>query len=487
MTFDLLVRGGMVIDGSGAPRCLADVGLVGDRIAAVGLGLDRPARHTIDATGHVIAPGFIDTHTHDDSAACDGALMAPKLLQGVTTVVTGNCGISAAPWSRDGRPPPPLDLLDRSRLPTAGFAAYAQALRAAPPQTNVLMLLGMTTVRAQVMGDTQRPATVDEVRQMQAHVEEAMAAGAAGVSIGTYYPPAQAADADEIVRACAPLRGRQALLSVHLRDEGDRVLQALDEAMDIARRLEVTLVISHHKLVGSHNHGRSAQTLRRIEDYARLAPVCVDCYPYTASSTMLDPDKADRATRVQVAWSEAQPDAAGCDLDELAQRWSCSRREAARRLVPGGAIYFAMNVEDVRAILTHPLTMVGSDGLPHDAAPHPRLWGAFARVVGPLVRDEGWLTLESAVHKMTGLPAQRLGLPDRGRVASGARADLVVFDPAQISDRATYDAPCLPPTGIACVIINGRVRVRGGRLVDGANGRVLAAALPSQTPGSALA
>jgi N-acyl-D-amino-acid deacylase len=472
-TLDLLIRGAIVLDGTGAPGQRCDVGVSEGRVVAIAPSLSAPAQQAIDGAGCVLAPGFIDSHAHDDVALFDARLMTPKLLQGVTTVVVGNCGISAAPWSKPQRPPPPLDLLDRRALPTARFSDFAMHLRAAPPQINAGLLVGLTTVRAEVMDDPMRRATHGEVETMQTHVAEALAAGALGVSIGPYYPPARASDADEIVAACAPLRRGRDLLAVHLRDEADAVLPALDEAMQIASRLGVRLVISHHKLLGTRNHGRSAQTLRRIEGYARLAPVCLDCYPYTASSTMLDPAKVDTAVRVRVAWSEAEPAAAGRDLDELALEWQCTRRAAAERLVPGGAIYFAMDSTDVRAILTHPLTMIGSDGLPHDTAPHPRLWGTFPRVLGPLVRDEGWLTLEAAVHKMTGLPAERFGLKGRGRIEVGAIADLVLFDPARIADQATYDAPRLPPAGISHVFVNGQVRVRAGGVVGSANGQLI--------------
>jgi N-acyl-D-amino-acid deacylase len=188
---------------------------------------------------------------------------------------------------------------------------------------------------------------------------------------------------------------------------------------------------------------------------------------------MLDPGRVEAASRVLIAWSAAHPALAGEDLDGIARRWRCTRRQAAERLTPGGAVYFTMDAEDVRAIVTHPLAMIGSDGLPHDVAPHPRLWGTFARVLGPLVRDAGWFPLERAVQKMTGLTAERFGLAGRGRIEVGAWADLVVLDPAGITDRATYESPRLPPQGIDCVIVNGVLRVRDGSIIAPANGRLL--------------
>ena len=294
---------------------------------------------------------------------------------------------------------------------------------------------------------------------MRALLADALRAGAIGASVGTYYPPARAADIDEVVAVCADLDPARHLITAHLRDEGDNVLESMEEAVQMAGRLEVPLVISHHKLLGVANHGRSVQTLARLDDYARLQPVCMDCYPYAASSTMLDPAKADAATSVQLAWSTPYPEHAGSDLDELAAQWRCTRAEAAMRLSPGGAIYFSMSMEDVRAILSHPLTMIGSDGLPHDACPHPRLWGSFPRVLGRLVREERWLSLEAAVHKMTGLPALRFALPGRGTVAIGACADLVVFDEHRVLDIASYASPRQAPCGIEWVVLNGQVKV----------------------------
>lgn len=471
--FDLLIRNATLIDGTGAARTLADVGVRGDRIAAISPALAGRAEVTIDAGRRALAPGFIDAHTHDDAAVVDLDLIAPKLLQGVTTVVTGNCGISAAPWSRPGRAPAPLDLVDRSGLPTARFSDYAQCVREAPAQANVAMLVGLTTVRAQVMDDLSRAADAPQIEAMQTLVADALNAGARGVSIGPYYPPARAATTEEIIAACAPLQPGRHLLTVHLRDEGDHVMDALDEAMEIASRLRVPLVLSHHKLLGTANHGRSKQTLERVDRYARLAPVCLDCYPYAASSTMLDAAKVSLARRVQIAWSVPHPEHAGRDLDDIASDWHCSRAEAAERLSPGGGIYFAMDMADVRAILTHPLTMVGSDGLPHDKSPHPRLWGSFARVLGRLVREEQWLSLESAVHKMTQLPARNFGLADRGRIAVGAFADLVLFDPERVSERATYESPAAAPLGIDYVLVNGRIKVADGQLKEPANGYLL--------------
>ncbi len=470
--YDLIIRGGTVVDGSGAPRFRADVAVQDGRIAVIGPDLPVAARRVIDARDRIVTPGFIDCHTHDDTAVTSLSHMLPKLLQGVTTVIAGNCGIGAAPFTRVAAPPP-LDLLDRRQIDTRSFAGFVDEVARQGLQVNIAYLAGLTTIRAEVMDDTGRAATADEIARMRALLADALQAGAIGASVGTYYPPARAADVDEVVAVCADLDPARHLIAAHLRDEGDKVLESMEEAVNMAGRLAVPLVISHHKLLGVANHGRSAQTLARLDEYARLQPVCMDCYPYAASSTMLDPAKADAATSVQVAWSTPYPEHAGRDLDEVAAHWQCTRAAAALRLAPGGAIYFSMSMQDVRAILSHPLTMVGSDGLPHDACPHPRLWGSFPRVLGRLVREERWLSLEAAVHKMTGLPAQRFALPGRGALVVGACADLVVFDEHRVLDVASYASPRQAPCGIEWVVLNGQVKVEAEEVAVAACGQLI--------------
>jgi len=472
MKTDWLIRGGMVVDGTGAPAYRADVALCGGRIVAIGTDISSESGQVLDATGLTVAPGFIDGHTHDDTAVCSLDAIRAKLLQGVTTVVAGNCGISAAPLTRPS-PPAPLDLLDKRWPRFARFADFLAEVEHLGAHVNVAYLVGHTALRVQVMTDLERPASVVQARDMAGLLAEALQAGAIGVSTGLYYPPAQAADADEIVAVCQPLDPKRHRLTMHLRDEGDHVIDALQEATLIATRLDIPLVISHHKVAGQRNHGRSGETLAFIEAAARLRPVCMDCYPYEASSTMLLPRFAEAARRVLVAWSEPHPEFVGWDLDDVGKKLGCGRGEAARQLSPGGGTYFSMDNADVRAILSHPLTMVASDGLPHDRNPHPRLWGTFPRVLGRLARDGGWFSLETAVHKMSGLPAARFGLQDRGLLREGAHADLVVFSAGEVMDLADYDKPMRPSQGIFQVFVNGVLKVDHGRIDAMPNGKVL--------------
>jgi N-acyl-D-amino-acid deacylase len=292
------------------------------------------------------------------------------------------------------------------------------------------------------------------------------------MSTGVYYPPARAATTGELIEVGRPLAGH-GLVTMHIRDEGDAIDAALREALAVGRALDVDLVLSHHKLMGPANHGRSRSTLALLEEAARVQRVCIDCYPYDASSTMLLPERVPLSTDVQITWSRAEPAAAGRRLKAMAAERGLAPEELARRLQPAGAIYFAMSEEDVERILAHPLTMVGSDGLPHDERPHPRLWGSFPRVLGHYARERRLFSLEAAVHKMTGLTARRFGLAQRGLVAPGAFADLTLFDPERVQDRARFDDPVAPPAGVPVVIVNGVVAVDGGAVVGHHAGRLL--------------
>jgi N-acyl-D-amino-acid deacylase len=477
MSTYVLLRGGIVVDGTGALPRRADVAMRDGVIIAVGAAPPGGAGEVIDLDGLVLAPGFIDVHTHDDRLLLSDPSMTPKLSQGVTTVVTGNCGISLAPLG-DRAAVPPLNLVaaEAGARPSErfdSFAAYLAALEARPPAINCAALVGHTTLRVAAMNSVDRPATDPEIAAMRTQVADALAAGALGVSTGTYYAPANAATAEEIRRVCEPLRGTTALIASHIRDEGDRVLESMNEAMEIAGSLGVRQVLSHHKVLGRANFGRSRETLALLDTARRTQDVCLDCYPYTAASTVLRKDAAAQAQRVLIAWSRARPEAAGHFLDELAVAESLPVDALIDVLQPAGAIYFSMDEADVERILAYPETMVGSDGLPHDEFPHPRLWGAFPRVLGHYARQRGLFSLEQAVHKMTGLPADRFRLVERGRIAPGMRADLVVFDPQRITDAATFVHPKTPATGIESVYVNGTLAWHKGRHTGARTGQVV--------------
>ena len=472
--FDLLIRNGLVVDGTGGPARRADVAVSGDRIAAAGDLRGARAEQEVDAAGRAVAPGFIDVHTHDDRALLSNPTMDCKVSQGVTTVVVGNCGVSLAPLTIDHRPPPPLDLLgdqDQFRFPT--FAAFLDEAERRPAATNAVFLVGHQTLRVGAMDTLDRAATAAEIEAMRGKVVEAMQAGAAGLSTGLFYPPARNAPTDEVVALAEAVRPFGGLYATHLRNEGAKLEESVEEALTIGRRAGIGVVLSHHKAVGVQNHGKVAKTLDMIAEAAKRQPVGLDVYPYVASSTVLLLDRLDEATKILITWSEAMPEAAGRSLDEVAAEHGVDKYEMARRLLPAGAIYFAMSEDDVQRVLRFPGAMIGSDGLPHDPQPHPRLWGTFPRVLGHYSRDLGLMPLEEAVRRMTGLSAERFGLKDRGVLREGAFADLVIFDPATVIDRATFAHPKEPAAGIDAVFVNGKPVWQAGAPTGERTGRVL--------------
>ena len=475
--FDLVIRNGTGVDGTRAPRFSADVGIRHGRVAAVGQLSAIPFDEEIDASGLVVAPGFIDAHTHDDRLMLSAPEMAPKVSQGVTTVVAGNCGVSLAPAPRGMPRPvtPPLDLLDDEgswfRFPD--FASYVEELSGRPAATNCALLVGHTSLRVGVMDDLQRPARGDEIERMQRLADEALRAGAIGISTGLYYEPAAAAPTAEVIEVCRPLARHNGLYCTHMRDEGDRVIDSLEETFRIGRELGVPVVISHHKVAGARNRGRSRETLPLIEQRMREQVVGLDCYPYCASSTILSASRVRVASRVLVTWSKPHPEFNGMDLAEVAGTMQLSMEQAVQKLLPAGAIYFSMDEDDVQRILSFEHTMIGSDGLPHDAAPHPRLWGTFPRVLGHYARTLKLFPLETAVYKMTGLTARTFGLEGRGVIREGAFADLTLFDAREVDEAATFARPVQAARGVEKVLVNGAVVWQDGAPTGARPGQVL--------------
>jgi len=471
---DWILRGGEVIDGSGRTRRRADVGIASDRVTAVGVVARSEGAREIDVSGKIVAPGFIDVHTHDDRALFATPDMAAKASQGVTTVVTGNCGISLAPLLLDRGPPPPLDLLgDTADYHYARFADYLEAIDQEPAALNAACLVGHSTLRVGAMSALDRPAGEAELARMGERLQEALDAGAVGLSSGLAYAPAFHAPAAEIEALAALLRPAGALYTTHMRNEADAVVDSLEESFAAGRAAEVPVVISHHKTIGRENFGRTAETLPLIAGAIARQQVGLDAYPYIASSTVLSAVQAARALKVLVTWSKSAPEQAGRELSAIAADWGISEQEAADRLQPAGAVYWMMDEADVQRVLQFPYTMIGSDGLPHDTHPHPRLWGAFPRVLGYYSRELGLFGLEEAVRRMTGLSAYRFGLAGRGILAPGAYADVTVFDPETVADRATFEAPTTPAAGIEHVFVNGRQVWSEGKPTGERPGRAL--------------
>jgi N-acyl-D-aspartate/D-glutamate deacylase len=471
---DTLIRGATVIDGSGSEPRVADVAVAGDRIIAVRTAMDCAAAEVVDGAGHVLAPGFIDVHTHDDTNVIRTPEMLPKLSQGVTTVIVGNCGISAAPVRLTGDPPDPMNLLgDASAFRYPTYASYVAAIDGARPAVNVAALVGHTALRNNHMDRLDRAASAGEIEAMRCQLIEALDCGALGLSTGLAYLSANAATTDEVLALTEPLAQAGALYTTHLRSETGAILDAMHEAFRIGRESAVPVVISHLKCAGIDNWGRSGEVLQALDAARGSQAVSCDCYPYAAGSSTLDLRQVDARVEIRVTWSKPHPELAGRMLAEIARDWGIAQIEAARRLQPAGAIYHSISEEDMRRILRYPATMIGSDGLPNDPMPHPRLWGTFPRVLGRYSRDEKLFPLAEAVHKMTGMPAKRFGLIDRGLIRMGNYADLVLFNPEAIRDTATFDVPIQPAEGIAGVWVNGVLSYRDGAATGGRGGRFL--------------
>ena len=461
---DVLIRNALVLDGSDRPGRHGDVALRDGRIAAVG-AVAGSARQVIDADGRALAPGFIDVHTHDDLEVLRNPDMASKLSQGVTTVVVGNCGISASPVRIRGEVPDPMNLLgEAGDFRFADFASYRQAVEAARPAVNVAALVGHTALRQNHMDRLDRAASAGEIAAMRAQLRESLAQGALGLSSGLAYGSAFHAPPGEVAELARELPAG-GLYATHLRDEFGGILEALDEAFDAARAPRAAVRVSHLKCAGIDNWGRSREVLRRLDYASAGQDVACDCYPYAASASTLDLKQVTDAYDILITWSEAEPAQGGRLLADIAAGWGVPLMEAAIRLQPAGAVYHCMDEADVRRILAHPLTMIGSDGLPRDPRPHPRLWGTFPRVLGHYARDAALFPLHTAVHKMTGLPAARFALGARGAIRAGACADLVLFDPARVRDTASFHDPIRAAEGIDAVWVNGTLAYDGSEVL----------------------
>jgi N-acyl-D-amino-acid deacylase len=492
-TYDIVIRGGSVYDGTGAPARVADVGVRGARIVEVGAITGR-AVMDVDARGLAVTPGFIDVHSHDDFAVLLEPEMPFKVMQGVTTDVVGNCGSGVVPFeaglARFRRFHPAA-----SPEPWDGFAGYLDRVDEARPSLNVAVLMGHGSLRRGAMGLARRAPGAAELDRMRAWVREGVAAGAIGLSTGLIYEPGCHAATEEIVALARELGGPAGgLYASHIRNEADGLLDAVGEAIRVGEAAGVPVQISHHKAAGRRNWGRVRQSLRMLEDArSRGVDVTADQYPYTAGSTSLAAVVQSGALRgnrasglgelaaedVLVASAPGHPEWEGSRLSGLAEAWGLSADAACERILAGEGeacfvVLFSMDEADVRLVMAHPTTMIGSDGVPSSTGkPHPRLYGCFPRVLGPYVRDHHVLDPATAIHRMTGMPAAKFRLPDRGLVRSGAFADVVVFDPAHIADVATYAEPRRFPVGIRAVFVNGVAVALGGEHTGARPGRAL--------------
>ena len=489
--YDTIIRGGRLIDGTGSAARPADIAITDGRIVAVD-AVDGEARRVIDATNLVVAPGFIDVHSHDDVALINTPGLDFKAAQGVTTVVCGNCGAGAAPansrlqqfYARglEGILGPVRDFTWQS------LGEFYDAVRVAKPSVNAAFLVPHGVLRVAAMGWERRPPSDKELGAMKEYLAEGMASGAVGLSTGLIYRPGVYAETDELIALARVVAEFGGIYASHIRNEGAGLLDAVGEAIRIGEEAGVPVQISHHKASGRDNYGLTEQSLPLIDQArARGFDVTIDAYPYVAASTALAAlaprgqlVRAMEPHDILVASVKHQHQYEGKRLDEVADMMDLPLDEATSRLLREeenavAVVMFVMDEGDVRRVLQHPTCMIGSDGLPSPTGmPHPRLYGTFARVLGHYVREEGLLPLEEAVRRMTSLPADKFRLAERGRVENGAWADLVVFDPQTIADIATYDDSRRHPAGIAHVLVNGEPVLEQGVPMASAAGQVLA-------------
>ena len=529
--FDVLIKDGQVIDGTGNPWFRADIGVENGKIECISRHIDPSrAERIINADGLTVSPGFIDAHSHDDLYLLKYPSGKGKILQGVTTLINGNCGWTAAPVLSQENRKIMQDVIaivgghhiEENQLDWLSFGDYLVKLEKLKLGINVATLVGHTMVRIAVLGMEQRAPTNDELEQMKKLVKGSMEEGAYGMSTGLLYAPATYATTDEIIELAKVVAKYDGIYASHIRDESNLLLPSIAEAIKIGEESGCSVQISHFKVIGKQNWGKSSQSLKMLEDtMERGIRVTCDQYPYTAGSTflaaLLPPDiqaggpvlfreklrynnerekVVEELEKQQDQWqnmlqgsgwenivishSTNYPNYQGKSLMEISAVEEKSPYDIMFDLIVAegldtGMIIFVMGEEDIERIMSSPLTMIGSDGIPDfgDGRIHPRFYGTFPRVLGKYVREKKVLTLPEAIKKMTSLPAQTFGLQTKGILRRGFDADIVIFDAGKIIDKATYDDPTQPPGGISYIIVNGEVTVQNGELTGAAAGRVL--------------
>ena len=486
--YDLIIRNGSIIDGTGAPARTGDVAVAGDRIEGVGT-VSGTAKREIDARGLAVAPGFIDVHSHDDAAVIRDPRVDFKIMQGVTTDVAGNCGAGVAPANDDfrlfyerGFAP----ILGESDLPWSTTAEYFAAVDAAHPACNVAAYVPQGVVRYNVLGLKKEPPTDAEMAQMQALIEEAMRAGAIGMSTGLVYVPGTYAQTPELIECAKIVAKYGGIYTSHIRNESLGLLDAVAEAIEIGEKSGCAVQLSHHKSAGAPAYGLTKQSLPFIAlARARGVDVTIDVYPYVASSSALaamfrlgGEAAFESAPAIIGSVKYNHEKYEGRYISDIAAELDLPIGDAIRKILHDeenspSVIMFLMDDADVTRVIGDDHCMIGSDGLPSGGKPHPRLYGTMARVLEKYVRQEGVLSLEEAVRKMTSLPARKHLLADRGVLEAGAFADIVVFNPETVADIATYTEPRQYPAGIEYVVVNGALAVESGRQTDARSGRML--------------
>lgn len=523
--YDFYIKNATVLDGSGGEPFVADLAIKDGKIAAIG-NFSGEAARTIDVAELAVSPGFIDIHSHTDSILFIDGRAESKITQGVTTELCGNCGFSAAPC---------LDDASRAELDSwrknngieddwQSLGEMLTAMEKRPIAVNFATLVGHANLRSGSVGLAERDASPDEIENMRSHLRDAMEQGAFGMSSGLIYPPSCYGNVSELAALANVVAGYGGFYSTHMRDEGDNLVQAVEEAIAVGRRSGAGIQISHHKACGRPNWGRVKTTLAMIEECRQAGmDISVDQYPYVASATSLSAllpqwayDGGDEALLLRIRdkraelleflsdnsrgecnqdeWknvfissvgSEGNRKCEGLSIEDIASRRHSRPEDVvldllAQERLAVSMVHFSMCEEDVETVMQSTFAMVGSDASARSISgklsrgkPHPRAFGTFTRILGKYSRDQGVIGLETAIQKMTSAPAKKMGLMDRGLLKVGNWADIVVFDPNEISDAATYQEPHQISKGIRYVFVNGKLAVENGVLTGEMAGRVL--------------
>ena len=516
--FDLVVKNGSVVDGTGNPWFKAEVGIKDGRISDIGELSSSESKRVLDAKGLVVAPGFIDMHAHSDFSLLINPLAESKVRQGVTTEVIGNCGSSAAPLNdflkEEIKETYPVLEEAKLKLDWSSMDEYLKRLERNGIALNVAPLAGNGNIRALLMGYDSRRPSGSELEKMKEVLAETMEEGAVGLSSGLIYPPSCYADTKELIELCKIVAKYGGIYTSHIRGEGETLIDSVKEAIEIGKKAGVPVEISHHKASGKSNWGKVKQTLKMIDE-ARSIGVDVTCdvYPYLAGSTGLDAllpahaweggieklveklknrkirkrlrremkggqsnlSIADGWDTIMIAYCKGNREYEGKTIAEIAEQKRIDPFDFVFDLLieekaSVAIVLFTMCERDMRAVLRHSVSMIGSDssaaapyGVLGKGKPHPRTYGTFPRVLGEYVRRKKLLTLENAIRKMTSFPAQKLRLKNRGLLRKGMWADITVFNPEKIIDKATYASPHQYPAGIKYVIVNGKIVIANGK------------------------
>lgn len=526
--FDLVVKNGIVVDGTGNPWFKAEVGIEDGRISDIGELSSSESKRVLDAKGLVVAPGFIDMHAHSDFSLLVNPLAESKVRQGVTTEVIGNCGSSAAPLNdflkQEIKETSPVLEEAKLKLDWHSMDEYLKRLERNGIALNVVPLVGNGNIRALVMGYDSRRSSRSELEKMKEVLAETMEEGAVGLSSGLIYPPSCYADTKELIELCKIVAKYGGIYTSHIRGEGETLIDSVKEAIEIGKKAGVPVEISHHKASGKSNWGKVKQTLKMVDE-ARSIGVDVTCdvYPYLAGSTGLDAllpahaweggieklveklknrkirkrlrremkegqsnlSIADGWDTIMIVYCKGHREYEGKTIAEIAEQKRIDPFDFVFDLLieekaSVAIVLFSMCERDMRAVLRHSVSMIGSDsfaiapyGVLGKGKPHPRTYGTFPRVLGEYVRRKKLLTLENAIRKMTSFPAQKLRLRDRGLLRKGMWADITVFNPEKIGDKATYASPHQYPVGIKYVIVNGQVVIANGKHTRELSGKAL--------------